>query len=422
MSFLDDILASDTLTSVRTSIQGYAQAAGLIITSWTVGDVGQQIFEAVSSTVYQYTRVVSRVTRGFISLDTATDPGDPDTFDPANEDLDPAPGFLSYLGENTYGTVRTGETFASGVVTFLNTGTGAITRTFGPGALSFRRSTGSPPPTYRNAPDASIYTNPDGTVTVASGAQLDIPVVADVIGADSDAGPGTLSLVTSLVGASATNASAITATSRETAAAYRAKCRQAPARLSFGAPADAIAYLASKTLDGQPLTNENGDTVAITRAYVSNDSATGIVNAYFATPAGGTAVSDDDLDAATANIETNAYAVMDCVTFNEYKATDVTVTVVGTGRLLNGGATAIAAAKTAIVEALQDYFESFPIGGLDQTAGAGFLYTDDIEAIAATAYPGLYNVQVTTPAGASTALAEGHVAVLSTAVGSWTIT
>ena len=47
---------------------------------------------------------------------------------------------------------------------------------------------------------------------------------------------------------------------------------------------------------------------------------------------------------------------------------------------------------------------------------------DDLQAIAATAYPGLYAVSVTTPAGASTALALGEVATYAGTIADWTLT
>jgi hypothetical protein len=421
VSLFDDLISASSLEDVRTTVIGYAQVALLPITSWIVGDVGQQMLEVVTQLGFAVESTRVRIVRGLASLDTATDPGDDDPNDSGNAALDPAPGFLSFLGESTYGTVRTEETFAEGLVTFVNAG--AIARTFKPFGLVFTWTANSPPvpgPTYRNAADATIYTNPDGSVTVPAGTSRTIPVIAEEIGSGSNTPANSLSLTTTLVGCTATNGAAVLAVDREDAEVYRTRCRQAMSRLSFGGPADALAYLAAKSLTGAPLLNASGNPVAINRAYVSPDSATGIVNAYFASPSG--AASSEDVTAANDNIELNAFVIFDAITYTGAAAVNVPVTVAGTGKLRPGPGRTTAAAKAAIVAALTAFFETFAIGGLDQVAGAGVLYTVDLQAIAAASYGGLYDVLVATPAGATTALALGRVATLSTSVGSWTIT
>lgn len=429
MSFFDDVIANTTLTAVRTTVIGYAQAAELTITEWIVGGPGQQIFEAVTGALYSFVRDVAKITRGVVSLDTSTDPGDPDAYDPTNEGQPAAPGFLSNFGKNTCGTTRAEETFASGFATLTNSGAGAQVRRFGPQALVFTWTANTPPspaPTYRNTSDTTIYTNPDGTVTLAVGATLTIPVVAEERGTRSNTPSSSLSLTTTLVGCTASNGAAILAVNREDAEVYRGRCRQAAARLSFAGPADAIAYLAAKTLDGEPLTNELGNVTNINRAQVTNDSATGIVNAYYASPSG--PATDEDVTAANDNIELNAYAVTDVATFTGAKALGVPITMAGSARVRAGAGVSVLAVRSAIVGfgdvegALPTAFESFPIGGKDQVAGAGVIYTVDLQAIVAGAFPGLYDVVVSTPAGASTAILAGGVPTLVTSLVSWSIT
>lgn len=403
-------------------IIGYAQSAGLAITNWAVGGVGQQVLEAVEETVANTTQVIAYVVRSYASLDTATDPGDPDPYDAANVDRTPAAGGLSHLGENVYGTTRDGATFASGTFTFDNSA-GLVPRTFGPGSLVFTWTAVSPPspaPTYTNAPDATIYTNPDGTVTVNAGATLDIPITADEEGSGSSAPPSAITLTTSLTGVTGTNAKAVVGVDRETATAYRARCRLAPARTSLGAPPATLIYLATTNLDGTPLVNASGTNVDINRVYVSSDSSTGIVDVYFAAPSG--APTTEDVAATNANIQIDAYAVFDCMTYTGAAAVEVPITVQGTAKIKAGPGVVSATVRQAIVDALTAAFQEFPIGGEDQTLGAGVIYTRDLQAIAATAYPGLYAVSVTTPAGASTALAAGEVATYSGVIADWTLT
>jgi uncharacterized phage protein gp47/JayE len=421
MSLFDDLLQNETMASVRTRIVGYAQAANLVITSWVVGDPGEQIVAAMSLAAYTAARAITATIRGYASLDSSVDPGDADPFDPTNEDLDDAPGALSNMGANWYSTPRREATFASGFAEFVNGGT--TVRTFAPEALTWTWTGGTPPapaPTYRNAAEPTIYTNPDGTVTVAAGATVTLPITAEEIGTRSNAPPTTLSLTTVLSGVTATNPAAVTGTDREDAETYRARCRKAPSRLSLGGPNGAYEYLAQANLDGTPLQNASENDVNITRAQVSKDSATGNVNAFFASPSG--AATAEDVTAANTNIEVDSFAVPDAITYTGQAATEVVLAVAGTAKLRNTSGVDVDAAKAAIVAALTAAFAKYPIGGVDQVLGAGVLYTHDFQAVAAAAYPGLYDLLVTTPAGTSTALAQGDVGVLSTAVVDWTVT
>jgi len=421
MSFFDDLITNGTVGGVRAAIVGYAQAGGLIITDWLVGAVGQQILEAVIYTTYDVTKLFPAAVRGFASLATSTDPGDPDPFNPSNADLPPSPGYLSAFGQSTFGTTREGATFANGFFTLANNGT--VARTFFPGTLIHTYTGGSPPsppPTYVNAPDADIYVNANGSVTVGVGESLTYPITAQQIGTGSNAPPEVLSLTTTLVGCSGTNVAAVLGTDREDAEVYRERCRQAPNRVSVAGPAGIYQYLAAKNLDGTPLLNASGNPVNINRVQVTQASATGIVNAYFASPAG--AASGEDVTAANANIESYAFAVPDAITYTGVAATEVTIAVAGTGKLKPRPGATTTAAKQAIVDALALAFESYAVGGLDQVDGAGFIYTVDIQADAAVSYLGLYDVLVTTPAVATTALAVGEVAVLDTTTGDWTVT
>ena len=134
------------------------------------------------------------------------------------------------------------------------------------------------------------------------------------------------------------------------------------------------------------------------------------------------AASTEDVTAANANIQVDAYAVFDCVTYTGQAASEVPISVVGTAKIKAGPGVVSATVRQAIVDALTAAFQEFPIGGEDQTLGAGVIYTRDLQAIAATAFTGLYAVSVTTPAGASTALALGEVATYAGTIADWTLT
>lgn len=426
MSLFDDAIAGSTLTQVRTFVLGYLQAAGLAVTNWRVIGVGKQMFEAFVGASQAYVSSRAAIVRGFASLDTSSDPGDVDPYDPNNQNLPPAPGFLSAMGKNVHGTTREEASFATGFCRFNNAGPGA--RVLSPGSLIWTWTAGTPPeppPTYINTNDASIYL--DGTVTVPAGTSIDLPVRCEVIGAIGSAPSNSLSLTTTLVGCTSTNPSAIVGNNREERTTYIANCRRAAARLSFGGPSEAYEYLAVKTLDGEVLLNDSVPPVptSITRAQVTQDSATGIVDAYYASDSG--AAIAEDITAAVRNTEF-AFAVPDAITFTGYAATPVSLHVVGTAKIkARIGLTAQAVAE-GIVASLVANGKTIPVGGVDQVANAGKVYTSDLEAFARAGYKGLYDVVVTTPAGLSTAIDAGEVAVIQSDAGDglgsgdWTIT
>src|SRR5262249_14147478 len=147
------------------------------ISNWRIVARSVQMLETIVGALFAYMTIVPSYVRGFASLDTSTDPGDEDPYDANNVNLTPAPGFLSEFGANTFGTQREGATFATGFVPFTNAGRG--TRTLPPEGLIFTWRGGSPPspaPTYTNAADPTVYTTPDGTLTVPAATSVDIPV------------------------------------------------------------------------------------------------------------------------------------------------------------------------------------------------------------------------------------------------------
>lgn len=424
MTTFQEAIVPEDSTTIRDRIRAFATAAGLKISNWRTGGIGQQILEWTVATAYAFTNVTAKYVRGFGSLDTSVDPGDEDPYDPGNVELTPEPGMLSEYGRNVHSTTRIEQTFATGSVTFTNSG--ALARTFAPYGLTFTWTV-SPPTgqtiTYRNAEDSTIYTGGGGTVTVAPGASIELPVVCDIAGSVGSCPSGSVTLTTTLLGCSATNADPISGNDREDAETYRARCRAAAARLSLGGPSAVYQYLANTNLDGTPLYNASTPPtqVGITRTYVSQNSSTGVVTCYYASASGAPIAAD--VTAANANIESYALAVPDCITFTGTGATETNISVVGTARIKATTGLDLETVRAAIVTALTEYWPTIPIGGFDQDGGGnGVLYTRDIEAVAKSGYNGLYNVTVTTPSGSSTAITAGHVATLTTVAANWTIT
>jgi hypothetical protein len=418
-----DILAqlvAPTVAYIEEKIQGYAATGGLIITALSEGDVTEQILQTVSFTIEAFTGIITNLTRsGF--LDTAMDPGD------NPEDADPdysAPYWLSMRGEGDYGTPRFGKTFARGFVTLTNAADG-ITQYIAPFSMTFTRTdanTDGSYPTYQNEADASIYIV-NGTLELQPGQTAIIPIVADVVGTLSNAGAGDIVTITStMLGVTCTNALSVGGSDGETRAQYIARCRAAASAGAPGGPLLSYSYFSNTLPGGEPLLNADGAAVDIVETYITTSSTTGKVNAYYrSSAASGGVPSADDVIAANLNITT--YAVPAAVTFGPslspvggIAAVAVSIPITYTAKIINFAGIDTAEIELDVKAALDDYFASVAMGGFDRTAGAGFIYTSDIRAeIKATrrergdgARWGLYDVVVTTPAGASTAIALGR--------------
>jgi hypothetical protein len=252
-------------------------------------------------------------------------------------------------------------------------------------------------------------------------------VVAESPGTLSNAAPGEISvMVSGLLGVTVTNAAAALGTDRETAPNYRERCREQAASVSPNGAADAYRYLARTNANGTPLLRAvafGGDgitAVSITRVYVSGSSTTGKVYVYFADDDSGSGAVD--VATADANIRLNVIAVPDCITITCLAAIDVPIVVTWAVKYRAkylGQAVAGADVKAAINAALIDRFKNYPIGGFDQTAGAGTIYVSDVRGVVERAHPAIYFAALSSPAG-DTALALGHDAVLTTPTGTET--
>ncbi|MEK9647409.1 MAG: hypothetical protein VW547_17870, partial [Alphaproteobacteria bacterium] len=285
-------------------------------------------------------------------------------------------------------------------------------------------------------------------------ASATIPIQCEQIGTYGSASPGEISVVVtqSFGTLTCTNASPVLGGDREERATYITRCRQQSAAASPNGPSDAYRYASTTGADGDPLQLYDGSgATTVNRTYVSTDSSTGAVTIYLANPSGpATAV---EVTSANGNIWGIPIQADDGVTYNANPigvAPDIaslgpTVADVKTGapgpaaavavnfgplegtariKAVRGlGATElIAEVHAAIEDAVSTFFsspETAPIGGVDQTAGAGVIYTSDIQNTVRDAYPvpvagqlttpALYGVALTVPAASSTAIALGRV-------------
>lgn len=434
LATLVTLLQLPGLAQTKANIIAIAQAAGLAATSFILGEPSERWIEIAARMMDAWGAVPSAACKGFF-LWLATDPGDPGD---QSADQTPRAGWLSALGAAWFFTFRGNQTFATGFVTVTNT-SGTLIK-FAPMKLSFERNfpgSDGGGPTYRNSPNPAQYTNVDGTLSLASGASITIPVQADQIGTYANAPATTLSiLVTQSFGAmSVTNGAPVLGTDREEMNAYRTRCQIAPDAQSPGGPGAAYVRAATTADGGAALQRFDGSgPVSITRVYVSPSSATGTVTVYFAGPGG----PSDTIDVSSANanitglplgVITSPIGVLpDCVTIGPTTndpntggpgGAAATAAIVGIGgsvkvRRQPGGPTAGALrtlVQTAVYGAHAAYFATIDIGGLDQVNGAGVVYTSDLVGITRDAYPGIYDPALVAPSAPTTAIAVGEVPV-----------
>ncbi len=419
---LIDLLTPTTLDDLKAKVAGFASLLKLKLDSWAVGDPAEQLYTAFTQALKLTADGNATIFRGFV-LDYATDPGDDDPFDARNATLPPSPGFLSKLGLNEFFTERIGATKATGNVTLTNTTGSPVTIT--PLQLTFA-DTDHPEHTYRNSPDASIYTGVSQTLQIAPSGTVVVPYVAETAGSSFSIAANKLARVQAPLGVTVADTVGAIGIDREAADLYRARCRGQAAGVSPNGASDGYRRLANTNFDGTPLLRSSahgGDDmtpVGITRIYASQSSSTGVVTLYFADDDGGA----DSTDAGTANdnIELGVIATPGCITYSGTGATNTPITV--TWAVLfqlkyKGKTIASADVKKAINDALTARFKEYPIGGFDQTAGAGTIYASDLRSVVERSHPAIYKVTLSNPGG-DTAIPLGHVPTLNNPTGTET--
>jgi hypothetical protein len=407
-----------TLAEVKAKIAGFAELGNLLLTAWQSGDSNEQFYQAISLGIQYYTTNNSQAIRGFY-LDTATDPGDPDPYNPDNELLPKTPGYLTALGESMFFTQRPEESFATTSITFANGGIFPA-GPFGPGDLTVAHED-NPEVTYKNAPMDGVYTGPGGTLTVLAGQSPSLDFIAESPGPAFNADPSKLTvLVTAYTGVTVTNPAAAIGTDRMEIETYRALCRTQATTTSPNGGRDAYLRWSRLNRDGSPLLNSSDAAVGITRVQVSGSSVTGNVFVYYADDDG--AAIALDVTAANDNIELEILGIGDTITFTGAAAVEVPIVVtwaVEYSALFLGRAVTGPTIKAAINAALEARFPLYPVGGFKQTLGAGSISLEEIRATVKGAHPAIGDATLSSPVG-STALAIGRVPVLTTPTGTET--
>jgi hypothetical protein len=311
----------------KAALIAIAQAAGgLDPTSFKPGDPSERFLEYTARALASWGRVPTQAVVSFF-FPLATDPGDVNDFGVADladqaddmagvERRPPRPGFLSSLGAGFFFTIRGERDRATSFVTITNTGASA-TSPFAPGDLTFEASLvtrdDSGTPTYVTTADTSIYTGIGGTLALAAGASVTLPVQCVQLGTYGSVSANDIdTCVTQSFGTIVVNSSTTAVGSdREPRADYIARCLTAGDSLAPGGPGNAYRRAMSTGRDGKRLQRYDGSggvTILSSASYVSPESGDNEVIVYYCGPSG--AVDAVDVSSANANICGTALGVI----------------------------------------------------------------------------------------------------------------
>jgi uncharacterized phage protein gp47/JayE len=327
------------------------ETLGVPARSWRRGAGPRVFLRVVARTFASYSQLIAAITRGGF--------------------LDYAAGhWLTLLARHVYGVERIPATFASGAVTFTNTGGGVFAEPAGQVTALWtvgRRS-------YVNTEPVVLGVGATGTFAfqaVEAGSASSVP--ATQINA----------LETVMPHVTVSNAVALVGRDEEDDPTLRQRCLDRLASLSPNGPRGAYAFAVRSAV------RSDGSAVDINRVRVSPASSVGIVTVTVAAP-GGVPVASD-LTAIRLRIDTVA------------RPDSVRVDVGGASSLLVARSLTVwarstpglteAAVKAAADRALLELGRDWPIGGIAKTAGGvGYLYADAVKGAVKASHPAIFDV------------------------------
>lgn len=389
MLALDDLTTPLTKDEVETSIYEVLATVGLSTTTWKPGAWARTTISGASICLSAFTTLNAKLARmRFLELAEQA--------------------WLTLKAKYDYNVDREEATFATGVVTLVNSSGGI----------------------YNLDPDDLIILNPDtgktyrNTEAIALGALstlTDVPIQAEEAGAASSSAAGAIdAFVTPLNGVTVTNPAAVVGRDEQEDPELRTECQEKLGSLSPFGPWDAYTYAAKNATRAA-----DGSKVGVTRVRSKPDGF-GNITTYVATATGAVTGDADnpDTDLGAVNEAIQRGAAPLAVTVNVVSATPVTIAVTYTVWIYSSAGLTEQQVKDAIATRLAQFMSGEPIGGDVLGVDPGKVFQSAIAAaIGSTRQPAdsltplpIFRVTVTTPAG-DTTLAEGDVPVLGTVTG-----
>ena len=251
----DDLETAPTTAEARSTLYVLFARLGLSVTSWKPGAWPRTVSSAVAII---YSQLAKWVPITFKSgwVETATGP------------------WLELAALYLRGYRKVKATFASGYVSVSNPTT-KVYLGIEPGDFHVSSST-----------IGKTYTNADALDLGAGATVTGIAIVADTIGASSNAGPGAIDTVDSHAGCTCTNPLAVVGLDDEGDGSVRANSARRLSSLSSMGPTGAYETFAMFDRYGAPLKRPDGVVVSVNRVYVVSSSATNVASVVVASAAG----------------------------------------------------------------------------------------------------------------------------------------
>jgi baseplate J-like protein len=371
---VDDLTTPLTRQEVQAFIYSGLATLGVNTTLWKSGSPLRTLIVVVSALGAAFTSLMAAVARsGFLEL-TAED-------------------WLTLVAHYVYGIDRDLATFATGVITLVNSGGGVYT--LDPGDLII--ASGASGKTYRN------------TASISLGAMMtntNVPIQATESGSGSNALGGEINVVvtSTLAGVACTNPSAIVGLDDELDSDLKTRCNERLGALSPFGPWDAY----SSAVKGA--TRADGSSVGVKRVRLTKDGAGG-VTVYCATKSG--AVTSPDLVFVDTAVQTKA--APQSITALTVSATEHPIDVTYEAWAYNTSGRSPSQIETTISQALTAFFATQPIGGNIIDSGPGKVFAEAIRAAIGASLPEIFHAVITAPSG-DTTLMIGEVPTLGSIV------
>lgn len=353
---LADLTTPMTSDEVRTSIYNVLSLVGVNTTTWKPGAVVRTMISASSIVIAACTTLIAQVAQGGFLAESSGD-------------------WRTLKAFYDYGVLRDDATFATGVVTLVNTGGGVFN--VDPEALILLNPTTGK--TYRNT--AAIALGAFGTLT-------NVPIRASDTGAASTAPANTITaFVTPLLGVTVTNPAALVGTDAQGDASLLTECNESLGALSPNGPKDAYAYFARRAL------LPDGNAINVNRVRTQTDEF-GTVTVYVAKASG--ALSGTELTAVDTAIQTNVAPL--AITALVLNATPKDLAITYEVWAYNTSGLTDAQLTSKIATALTTFVSTQPIGGNVVGADPGKVFVSALSSTIFAADPSVFRVAITVPA------------------------
>jgi len=328
---VDQLFTPLTYDQWKTKLYDTAAALGLPTTSWFSGAPTRVLIAATATIMATFLSplLVSLAKSGFL------DSAEPD-------------GWLERVGKLVYGVTRRQATYATGEVTLINAGGGIYAFEIGEALFS-------------NSTTQISYTNTEAIALGAFGTQT-IAVRATVPGSVGNAAIAAVDTIeTTMPLVTVSNAAEIEGQDQESTDDYKQRCYDRLGALSPNGPAAAYRYVA--------LTPELNGGANINRVRVLPALGDGEVTVILASPTGAPSGSDVTLVADAFD----EWATPDIAIVNTQACGEAVWTVAATITVDAAAGLTDAEWEDLATDALIDWIESLPIGGLEIAPGVGIV-------------------------------------------------